>query len=91
MELNYNKDLLKSLLSTLREHHGECAFMEADEIIFFPSKYREIPSSEKLRDSIPRYTEQAKGTFEEKIRDPDLHAVFDRLKKLIRSRRKQGN
>jgi hypothetical protein len=37
MELNYNKELLKSLLSTLGTHDEKCRFMSAREVVFFVS------------------------------------------------------
>ncbi len=87
MELNYNQELLKSLLSTLRAHRSECAFMEADEIVFFVSKYRRRPEEESA--TVPRYSELATGSFETKLENPELAESFLRIRHWIEKNRGQ--
>ncbi|WP_457602325.1 DciA family protein [Nitratifractor sp.] len=85
MELNYNQELLKSLLSTLREHRAECAFMEAESVVLFASKYH--PFTEKTFDTVPHYQELAVGEFEVLPSDERLRESFESIRRLIRQNR----
>ncbi len=85
MELNYNQELLKSLLSTLREHRPECAFMEAESVVLFASKYH--PFIEKTSETVPHYQELAIGEFEVLPSDERLRESFESIRRLIRRNR----
>jgi len=87
MELNYNQDLLKGLLKTLIEAKPECAFMAADRIVIFPSKYHPMPDASDERESIPRYREAAEGNFPLPESDPELRDAFLRIRESIRRHR----
>jgi len=85
MELNYNQDLLKSLLTTLRAHHPECAFMQAEEIVIFHSRYHRREAS-RIPETVPRYPERAKGRFEAQVEDPAVAEILERIRRQIQSR-----
>jgi len=87
MELNYNQDLLKSLLSTLREHRPECAFMEAESIVFFLSRYH--APREEDRSTVPRYRELATGEFSGPLRNEALRETFEAIRREIAKNRKE--
>ena len=64
MELNYSKDVLKSLLTPFREQNPDCDFMRASDVAVFHSKYAPVPDDEAARyASVPHYREAAKGEF----------------------------
>jgi hypothetical protein len=88
MELNYNQELLKSLLSTLMNHREECRFMEADEIVIFLSRYHE-PPTENNRPSVPRYSELAEGNFSVSVTDDALRESLERIREAIRRNREE--
>ena len=81
MELNYNQDLLKSLLSTLREHRPECTFMEAETIVFFHSRYHK--AEEGNNSTVPRYRELAEGTFRTETENEALRDSFEMIRRWI--------
>ncbi len=82
MELNYNKELLKSLLSTLVEHEEECAFMETEKIIIFVSGFHR--AEEKIStETVPRYAERAKGDFSAEPSNGRLKEIFDKIRRDI--------
>jgi len=84
MELNYNKELLKSLLTTLVESDKGCQELRADSVVLFNSRYAPDPSpSDKDSATVPYYHELSRGTFEDHSTDPDLHAQFERLRQAI--------
>ena len=47
LELHYNRDSLKSVLSMVGEHYPECVFLQAKEIVIFVSKYRQPETAER--------------------------------------------
>ena len=82
MELNYNRDLLKSLLIQLNAHDENCKKMSAHKVVVFHSKYHTIPEKKHSYVTVPHYLEQAQGTFilpEDKV----LAESFKRIKTLI--------
>ncbi len=48
MELNYNRDLLKSLLTQLNRHDEACKMMLAEKVVVFHSKYHAMPRRKHL-------------------------------------------
>ncbi len=91
MELNYNKELLTSLLATLVEHDSSCSDLQANSVILFNSKYATLPEQDADRESIPHYHELSDGAFEDNSSDPDLHEQFERLRATIRRNRQRGD
>jgi hypothetical protein len=84
MELNYNKELLKSLLGTLIESDKGCRKLRADTVVFFNSKYTATQSATGTPATVPYYHELSEGTFEDHSSNPDLHEQFERLRQAIR-------
>jgi hypothetical protein len=82
MELNYNKELFKELLATLRTHLPECHKLEANEVIFFNSKFH-APKAEYDSRTIPYYSELSSGEFTLALEDETLKEKFLHTKKLI--------
>jgi hypothetical protein len=88
MELNYNQELLKSLLSTLRSHRPDCAFMEAEKVVIFLSRYHR-EDEKPLLPSVPHYSEQARGEFPVSTEDPRLAETLERIREWIRKNRQE--
>lgn len=87
MELNYNRDLLKSVLTQLRIHDSECAFMEAREVIVFHSKYYPVENNKPLISTIPYYQERSTSRFVIQTDDLALKEKFEHIKELIQCNR----
>jgi hypothetical protein len=85
MELNYNRDLLKSLLTQLSMHDSECRWMKADKIAIFHSKFRPVPQRDKS--TIPFYHELATESFTVKAEDAEIREKFETLKHSIQANR----
>jgi len=83
MELNYNKDLLKSVLTQMANHDKSCAFLQVNDVIIFHSKYRPLPKETKKEETIPYYHELASSNFTITVSDPDIKAKFEETKSLI--------
>ncbi len=88
MELNYNQELLKSLLSTLIRHRPECAFMKADRLVFFHSRYHPLKAEDPR--TVPRYRELARGDFQTLPEDEALRERFERIRHWIRKNRENA-
>jgi hypothetical protein len=82
MELNYNRDLLKSVLSMIEEHDPECSGVQADNIVIFNSKYRSV-IAEKDHLTDPKYTELANADFTIQTDNIALKEKFETIKKRI--------
>ncbi len=87
MELNYNRDLLKSVLTMLREHDKSCHHMSAENIVIFNSKYHTPPQEEPLSTD-PKYHEPAQADFLIQSDDPAIREKFESIKKRILDNRK---
>lgn len=84
MELNYNKDLLKSLLTTLGKYDKECCFEAVNKVAAFHSKYHQMP---KIHDSVPCYFELAQGEFDVNVTNPKIKESLERIKEIIKCNR----
>jgi hypothetical protein len=84
MELHYNRDLLKSVLTQLASHTRECAMLQAEEVVVFHSKYRSIVKEEREEETVPYYNELASDSFEILSDDRELKARFEKIKESIR-------
>jgi len=82
MELNYNRDLLKSLLIQLNTYDERCEMMVAQKVVIFHSKYHAMPEKNKSTSTVPYYSEQAQGKFTSP-EDEALKESFERIKALI--------
>jgi len=79
MELNYNKDLLKSLLTQLSTHDKSCEMMQAQKVVIFHSKYYAMPEKKTSYVTVPHYHERAKGDFDTP-EDRELKEKFEHIK-----------
>jgi hypothetical protein len=82
MELNYNRDLLKSLLTQLNTYDEKCKMMLASKVVVFHSKYHAMPEKKASYISVPHYHERAQGVFE-LPEEAALKESFKRIKALI--------
>jgi len=82
MELNYNKELFKELLATLKAHAPECHALEADQVVCFNSKFHP-PKTETHSKTIPYYSELSSGEFALEIEDKALREKFLYTQKII--------
>ncbi|MCW8821279.1 MAG: DUF721 domain-containing protein [Sulfurovum sp.] len=82
MELNYNRDLLKTLLTQLNRYDETCKMMQAEKVVIFHSKYYAMPQEKVSYVSVPHYHERSKGDFETPS-DEELKEKFERIKALI--------
>lgn len=83
MELDYNKDLLKSILISLAKHDNSCNFPEINKVEFFISRYHTPIIADNL-DTVPHYGEKAQGNFEFDYHDKELRDLFSRITQDIR-------
>jgi hypothetical protein len=83
MELNYNKDLLKSLLSMLAKSDEKCKDMRASKVVLFNSKHLSIIKEKPIESTVPYYREMALGEFSIESEDPELQEAFNKIKKSI--------
>ncbi|CAA6823912.1 MAG: Unknown protein [uncultured Sulfurovum sp.] len=83
MELNYNKDLLKNLLTLLNQQDVKCQNMQASKVILFNSKNHQFAKKSSTYNSIPYYQETALGEFKIQSKDEILIQAFQAVKKNI--------
>ncbi len=83
MELNYNRDLLKSVLTQLTLHDNECEMMKVDKVVIFHSKYYPVVKVAKDITTVPYYHERASSAFEIDTEDEELKEKFKAIKKVI--------
>ncbi len=87
MELNYNRDLLKSVLTQLGSHDQKCQMMQASEVVIFHSKYHPVKTKEADIDTVPYYNELASAHFPIYTEDKELIAKFEKIKEKIKCNR----
>ncbi|MCF6205977.1 MAG: hypothetical protein L3J47_03665 [Sulfurovum sp.] len=85
MELHYNRDLLKSVLTQLVTHEHTCAMLRADKVVIFHSRYH--PVNEPKEETVPHYEELAKSEFDICTEDEALKAQFEKIKESIQCNR----
>lgn len=83
MELNYNRDLLKSLLTQFTTLTPECENMQSDKIVIFHSKYHPIKRPNKKNTTLPTYTELADPHFTIRSSDTKLTEKFKQIQVAI--------
>jgi len=84
MELNYNQDLLKSLLTMVGKHAPECVQMKAQKVIIFNAKHQSKPQKSAV-DTDPKYTELSDANFKIQSLDSDILEKFQKIKETIRN------
>lgn len=87
MELHYNRELLKALLTQLASLDKDCNMLQADKVVIFHSKYHKLPDEIQNEDTVPRYSELASSAFEIATEDEALKEKFNALKILIEKNR----
>ncbi len=83
MELNYNKDLLKSLLSLLIKSDEKCKNLKAGKVVLFNSRHNSIIKQKAILSTVPYYQEMALGAFDIQSEDEELQAAFMKIKASI--------
>ena len=84
MELNYNKDVIKTLLSSFAKTKKECSFLaKIKSIVIFHSKFYPIENKKALS-SIPYLPEKATGEFKINVKDEDIKKSLLEIKSLIK-------
>ncbi|HIP52094.1 MAG TPA: hypothetical protein EYG94_08415 [Campylobacterales bacterium] len=83
MELNYNKDLLKSLLVILAKQDEKCQNMSASKVVLFNSKNHIFSQEKPKYNSVPYYKEMALGEFSIKSDDNELLQAFETIRQSI--------
>ena len=84
MELNYNRDLLKSVLTQLVNHDTECEMMQAKDVVIFHSKYHPIEKEQVDESTVPYYNELASTDFNIESEDADIITKFEQIKEQIK-------
>ncbi len=87
MELNYNKDLLKSLLTLLIKSDERCKNLKAGKVVLFNSRHNSIIKKKTILSTVPYYQEMALGAFDIQSEDEELQAAFMKIKALIERQR----
>jgi hypothetical protein len=82
MELNYNKDLLKSLLNMMGKHNSECSMLNVNSVIVFNSKFY-VDKPKEITNTDPKYVESSTGYFNINTEDDKLREAFESIKKII--------
>jgi len=85
MELNYNRDLLKSLLTQMAMLNPDCKHMKAEKVVIFHSKYRSIVQEVAEVSTIPYYHELSSANFDIHGLNTELKAKFKEIQKLIKT------
>jgi hypothetical protein len=83
MELNYNKDLLRGILTILAEQDEKCAYISASKVILFNSKHLSIIKEKPKFNAVSYYEELALGEFVIENKDKELRHAFEKIKKII--------
>lgn len=86
MELNYNKDILKSVLTQLATLDKACEMLQAEKIVIFHSKYRSIIREEAETSTVPYYNELASSDFSIESEDDEIKAKFEAIRERILER-----
>jgi len=89
MELNYNKDLLRSVLTQLSSIDSACEMLKADKVVVFHSKYRSIVKDLTEESTVPYYNERASSEFIIENQDEDLKKKFEQIKVQIKQQRQE--
>ncbi len=89
MELNYNKDLLRSVLTQLSSIDSACKMLKADKVVVFHSKYRSIVKDLPEESTVPYYNERASSEFIIENQDEDLKKKFEQIKVQIKQQRQE--
>ncbi len=84
MELNYNRDLLISLLKQLSSLDKSCEMMQAEKLVVFHSKYRSVVQEEKEISTVPYYAELSSAEFSVQTENDVLKEDFSKIQESIK-------
>ncbi len=87
MELNSNKDFLKSILTMLINEDVECKDLKASKIVLLNRNRRAKrfkKEDNQQQETIPHYKERALGEFKIKTEDKELKNRFIDIKEIIK-------
>jgi len=87
MELNYNKDILKGVLTQLSGHDKSCEMLQASKVVIFHSKYRSAVSEDLDHSTVPYYNELASADFTIESQDEELREKFETVKARIKAQK----
>jgi hypothetical protein len=82
MELNYNRDLLKSLLNMMGNYNPECSELNVSSVIVFNSKFHKS-STKPIVSTDPKYYELSSGEFRVDSKDSKIIERFESIKRTI--------
>jgi len=85
MELNYNRDLLKSILTQMASLDPECKIMKADKVVVFHSKYRSIIKETPEVSTVPYYNELSTAQFTLDGLDTEIQKKFQETQSIIKA------
>ena len=81
MEMNYNKELLLSLLDILSKQDEKCQRLKAKKVVLFNSKHISIiKEKKKIESTVPHYQEMALGEFTIESEDEELIKAFEAVR-----------
>jgi len=83
MEMNYQKELLLSLLDILTKQDKKCQRLKAKKVVLFNSKHISIIKEKKIENTVPHYQEMALGEFTIESEDKELIEAFEAIKNSI--------
>ena len=86
MELNYNRDLLKDVLTQFSRYNSDCAMLQANKVVVFHSKFH-TPERENPSSAVPRYSELSTAEFPIETSDDELKNRFENIQKQIEKNR----
>jgi len=81
MELNYNRDLLKSLLAKVAQFVPECNMLCAKEVVVFVSKLAAEPST--VTSTVPYYQERSSDDISYDHNSP-FASIFEKIQQHIK-------
>ncbi len=83
MEMNYQKEILISILDILAKQEEKCQRLKAKKVVFFNSKHISIIKEKKIESTVPHYKEMAQGEFSIKSEDKELIKAFEAVRDSI--------
>ncbi len=85
IEIDNNRDLLKSLLKDISKYDSSCNFSNITHITTFISNFNASDlKSQNQEETIPHYDELSEGEFEIDEIDEDLKTIFEKIKQNIK-------
>ncbi len=84
MEMNYQKEVLLSILNILTKQDEKCQHLKAKKVILFNSKHISIIKEQKIESTVPHYQEMALGEFTIKSEDSEIIKAFEAIRESIK-------